>query len=89
MTGISARMHASKTPPAFFRPKFGRDPQLSPKTRLKMKSTFASRCGWTPYDGTELQGWPVGTIVRGKRVMWEDELLAPGQGQPVRFHQAL
>jgi dihydroorotase len=48
---------------------------------------IASRCGWTPYDGEEVQGWPVGTIVRGRRVMWEGELLAPGQGQPVRFGQ--
>ena len=27
-----------------------------------------SRCGWTPYDGMTVQGWPVGTIVRGTRV---------------------
>ena len=50
---------------------------------------IASRCGWTPYDGMEVQGWPVGTIVRGRCAMWEGELLAPGQGQPVRFFQAL
>src|SRR5262245_22103076 len=30
-----------------------------------------SRCGWTPYDGVPVQGWPVGTIVRGRRAMWE------------------
>ena len=34
-------------------------------------------------------GWPVGTIVRGKRVMWEGEIVNPGQGQPVRFSEAL
>lgn len=50
---------------------------------------IASRCAWTPYDGKEVQGWPVGTIVRGRRAMWEGELTMPGQGQPVRFHQAL
>jgi dihydroorotase len=50
---------------------------------------IASRCGWTPYDGKEVTGWPVGTIIRGKRVMWEGELVRPGQGQPVRFLQAL
>ena len=32
-----------------------------------------SRCGWTPYDGVSVQGWPVGTIVRGRRVMWDGE----------------
>src|ERR1700720_1968404 len=50
---------------------------------------IASRCGWTPYDGKEVLGWPVGAIVRGMRVMWEGELTMPGQGQPVRFGQAL
>jgi dihydroorotase len=33
----------------------------------------------------EVTGWPVGTIVRGARVMWEGELTSPGDGQPVRF----
>ena len=30
--------------------------------------------GWTPYDGRTVTGWPVGTFVRGRRVMWEGEL---------------
>jgi dihydroorotase len=50
---------------------------------------IASRCGWTPYDGKEVLGWPVGTIIRGQRVMWEGELATPAQGEPVRFGQAL
>ncbi len=33
----------------------------------------ASRAGWTPYDGVRVRGWPVGTFVRGKRVMWQGE----------------
>jgi hypothetical protein len=27
--------------------------------------------------------------VRGKKVMWEGELITPSQGQPVRFQAAL
>ncbi|QBR72751.1 dihydroorotase [Beijerinckiaceae bacterium] len=50
---------------------------------------IASRCGWTPYDGFEVTGWPVGTIIRGHRVMWEGELSEPSRGQAVRFQQAL
>ncbi len=50
---------------------------------------IASRCGWTPYDGTAVLGWPVATIIRGLRVMWEGELTYAGQGQPVRFHWTL
>ncbi len=48
-------------------------------------SWIASRSGWTPYDGKRVTGWPVGTIVRGKRVMWEGELATPSAGAAVRF----
>jgi dihydroorotase len=48
-------------------------------------SWIASRCGWTPYDGREVVGWPVGTMVRGRRAMWEGELATPAQGEAVRF----
>jgi dihydroorotase len=34
-------------------------------------------------------GWPVGTIVRGHQVMWQGELLAASQGEPVRFLETL
>ncbi len=52
-------------------------------------SWIASRCGWTPYDGMKVKGWPVGTIVRGRRVMWEGELPLPAGGEPVRFESSL
>ncbi len=48
-------------------------------------SWIASRCGWTPYHGRSVTGWPVGTVVRGVRAMWEGEVLAAGGGAPVRF----
>jgi dihydroorotase len=46
---------------------------------------IASRCGWTPYHGTTVTGWPVGTVVRGRRVMWEGEIRGEARGEPVRF----
>jgi dihydroorotase len=49
----------------------------------------ASRAGWTPYDGLAVTGWPVGTVVRGRRVMWEGALVAPSQGERVRFLETL
>ncbi len=49
----------------------------------------ASRVGWTPYDGVRVTGWPVGTIVRGKTVMWQGELVTASTGQPMRFQEAL
>ena len=48
-----------------------------------------SRAGWTPYDGVTVTGWPVGTIVRGKTVMWQGELVTASTGQPMRFLEAL
>jgi len=52
-------------------------------------SWIASRVGWTPYDGKDVVGWPVGTFVRGAKVMWEGELVTPSQGAPMRFWNAL
>jgi len=46
---------------------------------------LASRCGWSPFEGMELTGKAMGTIVRGHRVMWEDSLANAAIGEPVRF----
>jgi dihydroorotase len=61
---------------------------------LKRRQTIrnewvASRAGWTPYDGVEVVGWPVGTLVRGARLMWENELAAPARGEAIRFVETL
>ncbi len=50
---------------------------------------IASRCGWTPYDGMRVTGWPVMTIVRGRVVMREDEITGTGTGRPMRFMETL
>jgi dihydroorotase len=49
---------------------------------------IGSKCGWTPFAGRRVRGWPVGTLVRGKLAMWQGELGRPG-GEPVRFGEAL
>jgi len=61
---------------------------------LKRRQTItdkwiASRAGWTPYDGVSVAGWPVGTLVRGRKVMWEGSLTTPAQGERVRFLETL
>lgn len=48
-----------------------------------------SKVGWTPYDGMKVVGWPVGTIIRGRRVMWDGEITTPSSGEPIKFVQAL
>ncbi len=46
---------------------------------------LSSRCGWSPFTGMELTGRPVGTIIRGNRVMWEGQLANQAIGEPVKF----
>jgi dihydroorotase len=48
-------------------------------------SWIVSPCGWTPFAGMDVTGWPVATIVRGHVVMREDEVLGAPQGRLVRF----
>jgi dihydroorotase len=50
---------------------------------------MATRSGWTPFDGFEAKGWPMATIVRGRVVMRDDEIVAEGTGEPVRFLETL
>jgi dihydroorotase len=57
---------------------------------LKLQRTLsdamvASRCGWTPFRGRTLTGWPMMTVVRGQVVAREGELLGSPIGEPARF----
>ena len=61
---------------------------------LKAKRTIthdqqATRCGWTPFDGVEATGWPMATLVRGRVVMQDGELIGSAHGRPVRFMETL
>jgi dihydroorotase len=61
---------------------------------LKRRETItnkwiASRAGWTTYDGVSVTGWPVGTLVRGRKVMWDGSVIEAEQGEPVRFLESL
>ncbi len=50
-------------------------------------SWIASKCAWTPYDKKPVTGWPIGTIIRGRKVMWENELATASNGAPVQFQE--
>ncbi|HEY6335496.1 MAG TPA: dihydroorotase [Alphaproteobacteria bacterium] len=57
---------------------------------LKAKRTIenrwiASRCGWTPFDGMQVTGWPKLTVIRGQVVMRDDEIVGTPRGVPVLF----
>ncbi|KAA2236085.1 dihydroorotase [Salinarimonas soli] len=61
---------------------------------LKRRETItnarvASRCGWTPYDGVTVTGWPVGAVLRGRVAMWDGDLAGPSMGEPAAFEETL
>jgi len=50
---------------------------------------LASKCGWSPFEGMTVTGWPMATVIRGQVVMREGELLGVPAGQPLRFQETL
>lgn len=50
---------------------------------------MATRSGWTPFDGMECTGKAMATIVRGRVVMRDGELIGRARGRPVRFQETL
>lgn len=58
------------------------------RTETITNEWIQSRCGWTPYHGVTVRGWPVGTFVRGRCVMWNGEILGAAAGEAVRFLEA-
>jgi dihydroorotase len=50
---------------------------------------LASKCGWSPFEGMTVTGWPMATVIRGRIVMREDTLQDTPAGRPVRFLETL
>lgn len=48
-----------------------------------------SRCGWSPFLGQRLRGWPVYTLVRGQIVFAEGQLVGAPLGRPVKLGKPL
>lgn len=49
----------------------------------------ANISGWTPYHGKTVTGWPTHTIIDGKIIMAEGDVVMEGQGKPYRFTECL
>lgn len=58
------------------------------RTERISASWLKSKCGWSPFEGDTVQGWPVVTIIRG-HVAMRDAELGPAIGAPVRFTETL
>jgi len=46
-----------------------------------------SKCGWSPFSGDVITGWPMATVIAGRSIMRDGELQGPAQGQPMRFFE--
>jgi dihydroorotase len=46
-----------------------------------------SKCGYTPYDGMKLKGWPKAVVLNGEIVLQDDVILKPAQGRAVIFEK--
>ena len=57
--------------------------------RVLKHADMRTRSAWTPFDGMEVTGWPKATIIRGKVVMRDDEIVGPSQGEACRFMESL
>ena len=58
---------------------------LNKKQKVSNKMV-KSRCGWTPFHGMNIQGWPVGTMIMGRKVFWRDKLVSRPIGRPLKFN---
>ena len=55
------------------------------RQRTIEESWIVSPCGWTPFAGMAVTGWPLATIIRGRLVMQDDEVLGSPTGRLVTF----
>jgi dihydroorotase len=55
-------------------------------TRNIENDWIVTPCGWTPFAGMHITGWPMATILRGKIVMRDGEIDPTPAGRRVKFH---
>jgi dihydroorotase len=53
--------------------------------RMITNDWIVTPCGWTPFDGMAITGWPMATIIRGRTVMRDGEVLGEPGGRLVNF----
>ncbi len=59
---------------------------VDPEWKRTVNASFLqSKCGWSPYEGVELQGWPRWVILGGEVAIEEDTRVATPKGEMLRF----
>ena len=55
------------------------------QARVVERKDVLSKCGWTPYEGMTLHGWPVMTLLGGEVVYDRGAFPVVRAGREVRF----
>jgi dihydroorotase len=53
--------------------------------RVVDNAKIMSRCGWTPYHGMMLKGWPISTIIGGEVIYEGAKFVSASRGREFRF----
>ena len=56
------------------------------KTKKVLNKDMKTKCGWTPFNGMKLTGWPVRTIINGKAAFWKNKINKSVFGNPINFN---
>ena len=59
------------------------------KKQTVRNQTQVTKCGWSPWDGVSLQGWPVRTLVKGHTVFFNGQFDETVRGSEIEFDHAL
>ena len=54
------------------------------RKRVRDDALF-TKCGWSPYHGKKLKGWPVTTIVNGSVVFDSGQIIGERTGREVQY----
>ena len=55
-------------------------------TKKISNKLIQSKCAWTPFHGMKVTGWPVGTMINGNKVFWNEKIIGKPNGKPVKFN---
>ena len=56
------------------------------KTERQIENKWiASRCGWTPFDGMKVHGWPIHVILSGQMALTDGQITLESSGQAMDF----
>lgn len=56
------------------------------KNKVIKNKLIKSKCGWTPFHGMKIKGWPIGTIINGRKVYWNNKIIGKAEGKPLKFN---